>query len=196
MKVQILLITALVLSFNVLHAKTTKGVWEFSLSGYLGTMKQSSEWSSQYGSGSSEGEVKEYVLLAVRPGYYITEGFMVEPEILWTAQEDDPPCFAISANIAYNFNIPNTHITPFVLAGYGIGNGISITNRLIYRSSDKLDINVLNLGAGLKIFVSEPVALRIEYRHQSYSYESSEAFFTYESTTTYNTIMFGFSVFL
>jgi len=201
MKVQLLLITALVLSFNVLHAQTTKGAWELSLSGYLGMVKQSSEWSSPTGSGTSEGEAKGYVLLAVRPGYYITEGFMVEPEILWTAQEDYPPCFAISANIAYNFNIPDTHITPFVLAGYGIGNGIPITHRLTSRLSDKLDINVLNLGAGLKIFVSEPIALRIEYRHQSYSYSHDYSYYyvgsyTSESTTTFNTIMFGFSVFL
>ena len=196
MKVQVLLITILVLFFNVLHGQTRKGVWELSISGYLGTIKQSYEWSSRYGSGTSEGEAKGYILLAFRPGYYITEEFMIEPEILWTAHEDLPPSFAISANLAYNINIPDKHITPFVLVGYGIGNGIPITHRLIYRSSDKLDINVLNLGAGLKIFVSEPIAIRIEYRYQSYSHEDSEDSYTSESTTTYNTIMFGFSVFL
>lgn len=201
MKVHVLLISVLVLSFNVLHGQTRKGGWELSLSGYLGMVKQSAEMSSPYGSSKSEGEAQGYVLLAVRPGYYITEGFMVEPEILWTAQEDYPPCFAFSGNLAYNFNIPNTHLTPFILAGYGIGNGIPITHRLIYRSSDKLDINVLNLGAGLKIFVSEQIAVRIEYRNQSYSYsyEYSDYYmgsYTLERTTTYNTVMFGFSVFL
>jgi opacity protein-like surface antigen len=197
MKVKILIMVMFVFLDSIfLYAQTKKDAWELSLSGYIGTIKTSFEWDSPYGSEKSEGEAESYVIMAFRPGYYITEEVVIEPEFIWTAQEEIKPGFAISANLAYNYNIPNSPSTIFALIGYGLANGITISQRLLGRPSDELDISVFNIGAGVKIFISEPIAFRVEYRYQSFSHEDSSGNFTSETTTTFNTILMGFSVFL
>lgn len=197
MKVNILIIVLFVFFDSiVLFGQTKKDAWELSYSGYIGTVKTSYEVKSDHYSDKSDGEAEGYVIMAFRPGYYITEQIAIEPEILWTAMEDMPPSFAISANLAFNHNIPNSPTTIFALIGYGLANGISVSQRIFGRSSDKLDISVFNIGAGAKFFLSEPVAFRVEYRYQSFNNEQSSGSFTSETTITFNTILLGFSVFL
>jgi hypothetical protein len=181
---------------SVVNAQTKQGKWELSLSGYAGSIKESYKVTSPYGHYDDEGEAQSYILLALCPGYYFSNAIEFEPEILWTAQEDVPPAFALSANIAYNFNIPDSKVMPFFLIGYGIANGIPLTQRLIGRSSDKMDIGFFSIGAGLKIFIAEPVALRIEYRYQSFKRETSNSGFSSERTTTIQNFLLGFSFLL
>jgi len=183
-----------------LYSQTQQGAWELSLSGNLGLVSGSSETTGSFGSSKSEQESQGYLSLALRPGYYIIDGLVVEPEILWTAVENDLPSFSLSGNLAYNFSIPQSHITPFVLVGYGTGNAIPFFQRLIFRSSDKLNISVLNIGAGLKFFVTERIALRTEYRYQRYNQERTYGFgsfsFTTKTTTNFHNVFFGFSIFM
>jgi opacity protein-like surface antigen len=197
MKVNIIAtICVFLLISSLAHGQTHKGDCEISLSGYLGSMKQSYKYTSTYGNYEDEGEAESYVVLSLRSGYYFTDMIEFEPEIFWTAQENLPPAFALNANMAFNFNLPNSKYTPFLLIGYGYANGIPITQRLMGRMSDKLDISCLNLGAGLKVFLAEPLALRLEYRYQSYNYETSESYFSGEITYTFHTILVGFSFML
>ena len=68
------------------------------------------------------------------------------------------------------------------------------------RESEELDIPVLRVGGGLKIFLSKQVAFKIEYRYERYLYENTITYFhysyTYEETSNYHNVLFGFSVFL
>ena len=63
-----------------------------------------------------------------------------------------------------------------------------------------MDIPVLRVGGGLKIFVSKSVALKAEYRYERYTREStSDSYYgsyTSSVTTDYHNILFGFCVFL
>jgi opacity protein-like surface antigen len=106
--------------------------------------------------------------------------------------------------LAYTFSIPESPVKPFLTAGYGIGNGIPIMQRLMDRSSDDLDIPVVRVGGGMKIFLSKQVALKLEYRYERYSYENSSSFAYYgysysysqKVISNYHNVLFGISVFL
>jgi len=188
----ILAVFCIVFASGSLHSQTQQGTWEFSLSGNAGSVSTSSQYSGPYSSSSSESEAEGYVLLALRPGLYVVDGLALEPEILWTAVEHEKPCFSLSGNLAYNFAIPESRTTPFLLVGYGTGNAIPINNTLLFRSSYKLDISLVNLGAGLKIFLAEQAALRLEYRYQKYTEEGEYR----SSMHKFHNVFFGFSVFV
>lgn len=187
----IILSICVIFTLTSLRAQTQQGSWELSFSGNLGVMSASAETATPTGTISSSTESRGYIALAARPGLYLTEGLVIEPELFWTAIKNEPPAFSLSANFAYNFTIPNSRVRPFLLVGYGIGNGIPSFERLIFRSSNKLDIPVLNAGAGLKLFVTERIALRTEYRFQRYNASQ----YSTKYVSNYHNVFFGFSVF-
>lgn len=190
-------VVCLVATCSSTYSQTRQGTWELSLSGNLGSASGSSETSGSFGSYTTDQEAQGYLSLAFRPGFYLIGGLEIEPEILWTAMKNIPPSFSLSGNLAYNFNIPQSRLTPFVLAGYGIGNAVPIFQRVIVRTSDKLDIGVMNAGAGLKIFVADRIALRTEYRYQRYSGEKAYgSLYTVKTHQNFHNVFFGFSVFL
>jgi hypothetical protein len=178
-------------------AQTGTGSWELSLSSTLGTASQSTE--TEYGGRTTthDGESQGYLSLALRPGFFVVNGLSIEPEFFWTAVEKVPPTFSMSGNVSYTFLIKESPVSPFLLAGYGVGNGIPLFQRLFLRSSDEMDITVLNLGAGVKVFLSEAIAFRAEYRYQRFAEETSyPAGPTYRRTSDYHNLLLGFSVFL
>ena len=180
-----------------LQAQTQPGTIQLSLSGNVGFVSGSSETTTPYGSFSSTMESQGFIAVMLRPGVYATSALVIEPEIFFTSAERQLPAYSISGNLAYNFPIADSHITPFVLAGYGIGNGVPAFERLIFRSSDKLDIPVLNAGAGVHVFITDRVAFRAEYRYQRYTQDQSTGgtiYYSTKSTYRYHNIFFGFSV--
>jgi opacity protein-like surface antigen len=134
----------------------------------------------------------------------VVDGFSIEPEIYILAVEKFLPTLNLGGNLAYTFSIPESPVKPFLTAGYGIGNGIPIMQRLMDRSSDDLDIPVVRVGGGMKIFLSKQVALKLEYRYERYSYENSSSFAYYgysysysqKVISNYHNVLFGISVFL
>ena len=178
-----------------------QGSWEFSTSGMMGSLSTNSEAKNPQGSviQSSTWNTK-YITLALRAGYYAVAGLAIEPEVLFSAIENWSPIYILSANIAYNHSFPDAHITPFVLAGYGVGNSTpSLIGAplVIGRFSNKLDIPVLQLGLGMKYHVGEHVAIRTEYRYQRYSIDQDAGMgFSYNNTFNYNNILIGISLFL
>ena len=136
--------------------------------------------------------------LALRPGYYFLDGVAFEPEFVWTAYELGPPSFNLSANLAFNLQIPNSQIMPFVLGGYGFGNAVPapVAQGSVVQVSPDFDVQNLNLGAGLKVFPANQFAVRIEYRYQRFDnpYENDSRF---DRAVEYrHNILFGFSVFV
>jgi hypothetical protein len=194
---KIIIPICLLFALGTLRAQTQQGTWELSLSGHLGSVSISSESGGPYGTSSSSSESHTFLSLTLRPGLYILDHLALEPEVLWTAIEDEFPSFSLSGNLSYNFAIPDSRVVPFILAGYGVGNTIPLFQRALFRYSDKLDISVLNLGTGLKIFLAERAALRVEYRYQRYSQEQSYSYgYTSKTTEGFHNVFFGFSVFL
>lgn len=171
-----------------------EGNWELNFSASLGnlTNTRSSSSSGSYGSYSSEkSESMFYVQLGVIPAYFFTDGLSVEPEInvLFQSQEsvESKPALSFLGNLAYSFNLPNKNFAPFIRAGYGISNSIQIPAVIggLGRVSDKLDVGVLNAGAGIKILVSQKILIRTELNYRRYSYKTEISSIYYSSSTDY-----------
>ncbi len=200
------LVVALLAITGLCQAGDLKGASEVSVSAQFGQVNSREEYTYHGGSYSETytDETKStFLMMALRYGIFVSQNFELAPEMNWTAIENWEPAFNIAANLEYNFAPLMTSETqrnvPFVLAGYGIGNAAPFYFAFYSRSSNKFDVPVLNLGAGLKTFVSDRVALRFEYRYQRYSWdETFSGSFSSSSSKyvdQYHRFLFGFSLF-
>lgn len=194
-----LFVTSLLL-FSILiqnFAQTEQGSWELSTSANGGSVS----WSSTNNGETHKGESNNYFLLAIRPGYFIADNFEIEPEFMLIAIENEKLGKSIALNLAYNFDIPESNVIPFILAGYGIGNALPFYDFMNVRITDGLEMSHLNLGFGLKTLLNEWAAFRVEYRFQSFSYDTE--YQSYDGTDmvtehnyTFHKLLFGISMFL
>jgi opacity protein-like surface antigen len=200
---RILAVTLASLCLGVLPAlsQTQSKSWEFSLATNVGSTSSSVTFTSGGRTETNESDAQTYLGLDVRAGYFVVDGFSLEPEIYVLAVDKMRPMFNIGANAAYTFTIPESPVKPFVTAGYGIGNSNPMMQRLYQRSSEAMDVPVLRAGGGLKVFISKQVALKLEYRYERYTQENSETSYwgysySYEAVSNYHNVLIGFSVFL
>lgn len=188
------------------HAGELKGASEVSTSMQFGQVNSSYEYTYHSGPNAytqTSDSKHSFLTLTMRYGKFVASGLEISPELQWTAIEEWEPAFSIAANLEYNFAPLSTsekqRNVPFLLAGYGIGNAAPAYMWFVSRTSDKFDVPVLNLGAGLKTFVSDRVALRFEYRYQRFSwdesYQSAFSSSTSKYVDQYHRFLFGFSVF-
>ncbi|MFZ5518298.1 MAG: outer membrane beta-barrel protein [Candidatus Zhuqueibacterota bacterium] len=211
MRTYIIFLTALITFIgSAAYSQIEKGTIELSVSGTAGSYKYTEEYTEVttdpiYGSqtlthGHSQGPEK-YLMMFIRPGYYIIDRLAIEPEFMWTTMDGTEPSLSVSGNVSYNLAIPNSSLTSFLFAGYGIGNSIPFNYTLIFRMTDDMDVKLINLGAGLKAHLTERVVFRVEYRYQMYSMESEYSYSYYSSSykrTTktdfdFHNLFFGFS---
>ncbi len=115
------------------------------------------------------------LLLAARYGYFLGKYLELEPEIMFSILKDEDPGFVISANLAHNFSRsnPENKIVPFILGGLGISNTFMFLPNVPFVGQET-SWTILNAGAGVKLFVSEQIAVRLEYRFQRF-FASSDA---------------------
>lgn len=170
------------------YAQPRKGVNnELSLSGSY----------QNYSSGSSSHSSGAF-LLSPRFGFFVVEGFEVEPEVLLLLSSGGDPVYVLNGNVAYNF-ISSGKQVPFLLVGYGLANTVPIFN--VPFAQTGFTVGVINVGAGLKVFLKEDIAIRVEYRYQNFSgrgrtYNFGYASYTEELNATIHTVQFGFTVLL
>jgi hypothetical protein len=182
-------------------SQTQSKSWEFSLATNVGSTSSSVTYTSGEHTETNESDAQSYLGLDVRAGYFVADGFSLEPEIYILAVDGMRPMFNIGANAAYTFTIPESAVKPFVTAGYGIGNSNPMMQRLYQRSSEAMDVPVLRAGGGLKVFISKQVALKVEYRYERYTQEATETTYwgysySYKAVSNYHNVLIGFSVFL
>ncbi len=206
MKRYIAFLTAILTVSTLVWAGELRGMHEVSLSGQGGQLSSHEERTWDNGtlvSTQTSNDRTTFLTLALRYGWFVHKGLEFEPELHWFVQENVEPATSIHANAVYNLDLARKSGPPrallFVLAGYGVGNAVPTVHSYFARRSDSFDVSVLNLGAGLKAFVSERIALRVEYRHQRYSHEteyaSSGSRLEYKYTDNFSNIFFGFSIF-
>jgi hypothetical protein len=124
--------------------------WEFSTSGYFSSMK-----------GKGDSESYDLLNLAMRLGYFVYKGLEIEPEFLLTIPDDSEDTgILFLGNVAYNFGV-SKNVTPFILAGFGIGNGARYLS-IIWDLEET--VTVLDVGVGIKYTVGHSAGLRLEYR--------------------------------
>ncbi len=143
--------------------------WEMSTSVDVNSFSNSVSSSS----GSSY-----YASLALRPGFYpmLGEGLSVEPELFLGKTKGQTTAVNLSGNISYSLGMGYWPFVPFVLAGYGLGDGIPFDQTLARTpGAASSTISVFNAGGGLKIMaLGGRGLLRIEYRYQHFSSNSAD----------------------
>lgn len=110
------------------------------------------------------------VSFAFRPGLYIVDGLSVEPEVFGGTTKGRAPALNVSGNLSYSYGMGLHTFVPFVLVGYGSGNGFPF-NEPLQRNANYLSaITFLNAGGGLKVMTLGGRALiRLEYRYQAFT---------------------------
>jgi len=134
--------------------------------------------------------------ISTRLGFFAGGGLEIEPELSALFGSGFDPAYLLNGNVSYNFPAGSNGV-PFLLAGYGIANTVPFMNVPLGRVDYM--VGVLNLGAGMKIFLNEDAAIRLEYRFQSFSGSGDRSGivpYTYTPKTEYrlHTVQFGFSV--
>lgn len=81
-----------------LHAQFKQGNIELGFSGTAGWQKYSSAVSISM----------KYASLSLLPGYYVSDGLSIEPEIGMTFMEKVKPAFFFVGNLSYTFLLPTT----------------------------------------------------------------------------------------
>ena len=164
-----------------------------------GTNKELS-FSGSYQNYSSEGTSSSTsaILISDRLGFFVVEGLELEPEILLMIQSAGDPIYVLNGNVAWNF-ISKGKGMPFLLVGYGRANTIPIFNVPIAHTG--FGVNVLNIGGGVKVFLKEDIAMRLEYRFQKFSgqgatYNFGYGSFTEEVNVRIHSVQFGISIML
>lgn len=144
--------------------------------------------------------------LPVRLGFFLWKGLELEPELMFTwIYENNSGWipqhytgYLLSGDLLYNFNKkPSSRILPFILAGYGIGNGIPYAGTVDIFYFPIHRVTTLNLGAGLKLLFGNTAALRLEYRFRKLRYKLGYAEDDLSSYTAgHHGIYLGLSLFL
>ena len=142
-----------------------------------------------------------YGILAMRSGFFFAPWLSFEPEFLVSARDGALPVHALSANFSFMYLIPRTPVAPFILLGYGAGNGVPHAGRLSDRATNEpWDVRLANAGIGAKFFVASSGAIRVEYRFQMATHEHTtrESEYTYTTKQTWynNDLFVGVAVFL
>jgi opacity protein-like surface antigen len=138
------------------------------------------------------------ILISPRLGFFVTGGLEIEPEAVVMIGSGAGLSYMVNANVAYNFPGGSNGV-PFLLAGYGYANAVPVFGVPAY--SPNYGLGVLNLGAGMKIFFAEIVAVRLEYRFQNFNgtgetHSYGDYSYTEDTDITFHTVQFGFSVLL
>jgi len=147
-------------------------------------------------SGTSNDQSDAFII-SPRLGFHLVKGFEIEPEATLMSAKRLSPVYMLNGNVSYNF-VLFTKAVPFLLIGYGTANEIPFLQLPSVRTGSW--IGVLNIGGGVKEYLSKDVALRVEYRYQKFSGQVQEilANLSYLATTNHEitTLQFGFSVLL
>lgn len=141
--------------------------WEFSTSASLEVRTENSSTTT-------------IISLPVRVGYFVSRKLEIEPEVnyIYTnyGGDDSESEMLFLANLAYN-RTSSSPVVPFILAGAGIlryseYSCCPIWSPIIYYETKF----ALNAGVGIKWFVADRVALRLEYRVLYYPYNGEKVF--------------------
>ena len=131
------------------------------------------EFSTAFGfeSYSYEGSMGAATILnfPVRLGYYLWKGLEFEPELKFTSYHysggGSESGALFSLNLAYNFKLKSPRLIPFVLGGYGFGDGYAHLLMFVEPLPDGVSATAYDFGGGIKYLFGNIAALRLEYRY-------------------------------
>ncbi|MBE0643081.1 MAG: hypothetical protein IH600_03290 [Bacteroidetes bacterium] len=198
MRTTIVIVLMLVLTAGA-SAQFKKGNFELMLSGTAGSFSENFKYTSKTSElfNDESDESHTYAYLSFMPSWYIIDGLSAEVELGLRAMEGSEPTQAVILNASYTHALRKSPVAFFARAGYGISNGYSVPifYELVGRT-DGFDINIINLGAGLKIRTGGSGLIRAEINYRIQSYTTETALATYDHTYGALSLMLGVGVML
>jgi hypothetical protein len=153
--------------------------WEVTTSLSLGLSKSTYDINPEpdYGYYNSSNENSFFSESSLYIGFYILDGFSVEPEINFNFLTDNSS-LSIIGNVSYTFSFPRKKNFLFIKIGYG-KSGFSPSDYYSYNYEDEglfesLDAGVFNASLGMKLVSSSTNAIRIELNYKRFN--NSETF--------------------
>jgi hypothetical protein len=130
--------------------------------------------------------------IPLRLGVFLFKGLELEPELSLTIPEEgEDTGILILGNVSYNFKA-SKNVFPFVLAGIGYGNAVPM---LGWAWDVEEKVIPVNFGAGIKAFVGDSAAVRVEYRFTKF-YEADQGLFKSDGDVrTHHNFLIGISLF-
>lgn len=149
----------LILAVETLYAQIEKGDKEFSVAASFMARKA-----------ENQEEFATVFNVPIRFGIFATKTIEFEPELLFSKFKEEDTGYVFSANLVYHFNSghPQQRTVPYIFGGLGVSNTFLFLSNTLYPERYGDHFTVLNLGAGIKQFISKDVALRMEYRFQDF----------------------------
>ncbi len=165
------IISALMLFFaGQSRAQFERGRSEVSFLGSMGSYTYKQSTSGVY---SSFSQSVQYLSFSTTYGYYVADGFSIEPDVTMTFMKRVEPGFQLIANVSYTQRLPNSIMALFGRIGYGLANSeeFPMYPGAVGNVTNGLKVGVFNAGVGTKILVSKCALVRLElnYRSQSWS---------------------------
>ena len=139
---------------------------------------------------SQSGSTTQTVLnIPITVGYVFWRGLEIQPEVMLTKFRYSNTSILVNLNVAYNF-LMQKKLVPYVLAGFGLGNGFSYAG--IVEGTSDINSTALNIGVGIKYLVGTAAAFRAELRYTHYHFSESGG-----GTSNFNTFQLftGISLF-
>lgn len=189
------------------NTQFSKGSWEVSFIGGYARNTYENTYSYTYPSlyESTSKSSSSVIDLAGTVGFFIVDGFSIEPEFRYTLlipeNADSRKMYSLIGNLSYSYLVPKRSYAVFARIGYGVSNGVPIVppNTFIVTDFDKEEIStIFNAGIGVKFLLSEMVALRSEVGYTSFSYNNETKNYGitgYKRNYSSLKVLFGFSIF-
>ncbi|MEW6701182.1 MAG: hypothetical protein AB1298_00540 [Bacteroidota bacterium] len=188
------------------NTQLSKGSWEISFIGGFARNTYESTYSYSYPSPyeSTSKSSSSVIDLAGTVGFFIVNGFSIEPEFRYTLiipeNGANGKMYSLIGNLSYSYLIPKKSYAVFARIGYGVSNGVPIAppNTFILTVLEEKTNTILNAGIGIKFLLSEMVALRSELGYTSFSYSKETKNYGvtgYKRNYSSLKVLFGFSIF-
>jgi hypothetical protein len=187
MKKHLITIVALIALYSTSYGHFKQGDLELGFNVGMGMMTTEYKFLSK-----DYSESLNFFGLSVTPGYYIVDGFSIEPEIGITAIEEEYPSFFLLGNLSYTYIQTNSNWGPFIKLGYGISNSYNMFpgEKIYMHSSNEMDLSILNVSAGIKAILGNVLVLRSELNYRAISKDGSDSSLSWLSVLTGFSILF------
>jgi len=180
-------------------AQFRQGDFEFMLSGTVGSLSENFKYTSKVNPQFSDesDDSHSYAYFSLLPSWYIIDGLAAELELGLRASEGSKPVQAVVLNASYTHPLRRSAVALFARAGYGVSNGYTIPlyADLVPRTDD-FDVNIINLGAGVKIRPGGSGLIRAEINYRIQSYERDTELSTYEYSFGALSVLLGVGIIL
>lgn len=181
-KMIILLVVFALAGLSTAAAQVVPGKFELGTSASYYNIKFDDEASSM-----------SYLNVPVRFGWYVLGGLEIEPEVqLFVPMGDSSGDLAYLAQGKILYNFPLAGVEPFLGGGAGIGNGLPIYG--VLEGDKDIKTFVFTGIAGFKVHLGNSAALRVEYRFNRFSWDST--FALEKQWGNLHQVLVGVSIFL